>query len=89
MKTEIAWALVEAGADMGIDIKLYAEYSGRGMYGEKTAGVTYAKESDLMKAAAYASANIAEGNDDGLELPDFIDGLPERRDNMGHDMIAY
>ena len=89
MKLEVAQALVEAAADIGVEMDIYEDYSGRSMYGTKTTGVTYASEVDLMKAAAYVAGAIGDGSIDTMELPDFIDELPSRRDNMGHDFIAY
>ncbi len=88
LKLEIAQALKSAADDLGIEMEVYEDYSGRNMYGHPTAAVIYEKESDLMKAAALAVRKQTENDPDCL-AHDMIDELPERRDNLGNDLLAY
>ncbi len=40
MKEKMAKVLVEMGRDYGLDLKIYEGYSGRGMYGSETWGIS-------------------------------------------------
>lgn len=96
MKLEIAKAIVEAGEACGFEMSVYEDYSGRGMYGEKTTGVMYQDTNDLIVATATVVQDKAQdiAQDDEGE-----DGDPEafllevrrfRYDNMGRtEMIVY
>ena len=60
MKKEIADILIEEADNVGIDLKAYEKYSGRGMYGKDTVGIVYEKENDLLRVVASAAARVQE-----------------------------
>lgn len=65
--------------------EVYEDYSGRGMYGEKTTGVTFPSMDAFYEECAEI---IREGDeDDRALLADLFDNL--RTDNLGHDIIIY
>lgn len=53
MQLKTAKAIVQAAAELGLEISLYENYSGRGMYGETTTAVT-GDRSDITEAAVSA-----------------------------------
>ena len=97
MRIEIARAIADAAAEIGVEIELRANYSGRGMMGRTTAALTYNGLSDLLGAVATASANVTSGlvghSDRVPDITngyDFVEGLAGlRTDNMGRDTIVY
>jgi sugar phosphate isomerase/epimerase len=98
MKIEIAKAIVETAEELGIEINLYENYSGRGMFGRTTAGIVYDKDGDLLQAVAKAAKVYTEITDEarenGIELAfdvdDFIHGLKNlSSDSMGRSTIIY
>lgn len=98
MDIRAAKAIVEAAEDLGLEVDLYEDYSGRGMYGKTTAGVT-GKTSAILQAAVQAGMNIQDislASNATKELePDYISPekfVREMRlawDSMGYDSIAY
>lgn len=88
MRLEIAIALKEAADDLGLEMEVYEDYSGRFMYGGKTTAVTYEREADLMKIAAAATIDCVS-SESHLTIAEFIEELPEQRDQLGNGLIAY
>ena len=87
MKLEHAKIIKEAADVLGLEMEVRESYSGRSMYGEKTAGVV-GDHSDIWSAAIEAAYRI--GAYDGGANYDFIFAMREIRfDNMGRQMIAY
>jgi hypothetical protein len=84
MKLETAKLI--ADADGTGDVEVYEGYSGRGMYGDETTGIT-GPESDLVAAIARAGVDLEPGSD---EANSFVDDLSNvRYDNMARDTIFY
>ena len=86
MKAEVAERIVEAGEALGLDVELYKDYSGRGMHGEKTAGVV-ASITEFVQAVALAAVNAEADEGRGYAIVDGVSFL--RTDNMARQMIFY
>lgn len=93
MKLEVAKAIEKAGQDLGFEMSVYENYSGRGMYGSATTGIVYDNLSDLLQATAQAMADIldeSEGSNESLDDESFIVELGQiRQDQMGRSGIVY
>ncbi len=76
MQTYKAIELVNFLEAKGYDAELYEDYSGRGMYGNTTTGVT-------TDASPNSMENLEEDMEEAEIDPSF------RRDNMGLDYIYY
>lgn len=89
MKKSTAELIVDASIH-DIALELYENYSGRGMYGSKTHGVT-GKYSSFICAVAEASADLVENHGkDSTEWVNFLEDLENlRTDSMGLDFIFY
>jgi hypothetical protein len=89
MKESIAKTIVERLYDEGAsddDVSLYDGYSGRGMHGERTAGIVCDSLAQLYKigiAAGWLEAQ-AEAEDGAFEAPRNL-----RTDSLGRDIIVY
>ena len=95
MKKSTAELIVEASENIGgceypdMCLELYKDYSGRGMFGSKTYGVT-GKYASFVVAVAEASATIVEDHGKSTEWEQFIEDLESlRTDSMGLDSIFY
>jgi len=90
MNAKTAQAIMEANNVIGLDLEHYPNYSGRGMFGKQTDGIS-GQFSDLVQAIAQAAADIArsgDGNDS--ELEEFIEDLGSMsKDSLGRDTIFY
>jgi hypothetical protein len=101
MKIEIAEIIVNAAEEIGLDMSLRENYSGRGMFGKTTTGIIYNSEGDLLQAVGCAAANLKQAE---LEAPNYRDDSDTKtltveeflnairrtsRDNMGHSGIIY
>jgi len=70
-----------------VDGDIYENYSGRGMYGNTTTGVTFdGRPEDLCAALVNISGEIEELKKDG-ELDDEVGSL--HFDSLGMDTIVY
>ncbi len=83
----------EALVNIGTDLELREEYSGRGMYGKKTNGVV-GKLSDLLISVANAAFDLGVDCDGENGMTDFDEFMKDveniKSDNMGRDnMIFY
>jgi len=76
MQLSDAIELVDFLESKGYDAELYEQYSGRGMYGSETTGVT-----------TNASPNSMDNLEEDLEEAEIDTEF--RRDNMGLDYIYY
>lgn len=92
MKLTTAQALVEASMGSDHELDLYENYSGRGMYGESTAGVVC---DDFAAFATALAAMLQTIADDEPGLCDrFIEPIVDemrklRHDSMGRQTIFY
>lgn len=86
MKIENAEKIVESAGNLGLDVTLYENYSGRGMYGKVTNGVV-GSLGDVVKCIAAVSSEDFKEEKDFL---DFVEDMGVRWDNMGKsDVIIY
>ena len=86
MKLELAQQLVEAMEYVGYEAELREAYSGRGMYGNTTAGIVCGGAGEVLHAV-IVSASLFVDQEDGFSL--FEDEDMFRTDSMGRDMIVY
>ena len=85
MEHKAVLAIIEAANTIGdINAKIYENYSGRGMYGKQTTGITIDGDiSQLLQAVAYAAHNITiavqEAENRPLEddTPDYTQDTPD------------
>lgn len=101
MKLESAKLIVASAEEMGVELSLYESYSGRAMYGKKTAGICFSNIGDIIAAAANVAINLSEaereyyeendtGKPLGLTSDEFINDLSSvSTDSMGRDLIIY
>lgn len=89
MQIETAQRLVDAADDLGFEIRIREEYSGRGMFGGSTTAVVAESSWQVIQAAAHAVAfRNPESEADLIE--EFVEDLRElRRDSLGHDEVWY
>lgn len=81
MESQVANLLVDS--DHG---ELYENYSGRGMYGEETTGVTFEDMDEFHNSIAHVLKN---GSSEERELLGEFLQQGVRIDNLGHDIIIY
>jgi hypothetical protein len=87
MRLSTADALERAAFDCGVEVQARESYSGRGMFGERTAAVTFDRWADLLVAAAAAAL---AADDDSKENEDLVEELSRLRfDQMGLGHVAY
>ena len=71
------------------DIRVYEDYSGRGMYGNSTDGLIVSNFMEIAKLVRH----ICEDRDinEDINVEDFLDKITSlsRRDNLGFDTILY
>lgn len=89
MDKRAAKAIVEASLMIGsMDIEMQ-EYSGRGMYGDKTTGIV-GKIGDLLPCVALAAADLARQELDDYTVDQFVEDIScLRTDSMGRSTIWY
>jgi hypothetical protein len=85
MKLEFAQKLADASDG---ELDLYEDYSGRGMFGKTTAGITGSKKS-IMRTAIIVGFEMGS-NGEEHQFEEFLETIDNLRfDNLGMDMIAY
>jgi hypothetical protein len=92
MKLATAEKLKDLIDDMGIEdeVRVNEDYSGRGMYGDTTAGVVVNDPISIIQVMAQYALDA-----DGIELDDedheFLNDIKSgfRTDSMGYDTIVY
>lgn len=83
MEKELAQALVEIiTTQLGTEAEVYEGYSGRGMYGETTTGITINHYNDLIVAVYLLGCEHGQENN---EISEDLSQL--NRDSMGRDSI--
>ena len=82
MKEDQADFLKRVADDEGIEAEIYEGYSGRGMYGRETQGITTDDPIGLLCSAIDYAAHC-----DQDEVPPMSGGF--RQDSMGFDTIIY
>lgn len=99
MKLEHAQRIVRAANDIGLDVTLREDYSGRGMYGKTTTGVV-GSQSDIIASIATAAYWLGQDSvqkEDIRDIEDvegdeaFLEAMGQLVfDNMGRDnLIVY
>ncbi len=86
--------LIVAAADQigGLEVEIYEGYSGRGMMGRETTGISVHNHNTLLQCVALAASQVEEDKDseDRLTIDEFVEGLSDVRfDSLGRDMIVY
>ena len=71
MKLENAKKIIKRGKSMGYTFRLYKEYSGRGMFGRKTSGVT-GDYNQIMKVIQSFGKNANNQRTDNMGKSDMI-----------------
>jgi hypothetical protein len=96
MNAKYARRIVEAATMLDMESDLREDYSGRGMYGSKTAAVVFDDNSGLLAAVAYAAGRMAEDaananeDDETEDYEKFVEELQSLRwDNMGRGIVVY
>lgn len=92
MQREIALKIQEVANDYAGDyeVEIYEEYSGRGMFGRTTTGITGITPTQLCQLVINYASEFCMYDEDGggfVESMFEIDQL--RSDNLGLDMIIY
>jgi len=87
MQNDLAVFIAENAGDFNVDVRLYSNYSGRGMMGETTTGLVV--PSPMVFATLLLQMNEAiheavESGEIGLYVIQTL-----RSDNLGHDTIIY
>lgn len=88
MKLETAQRIVEAAKDVGDDVALRENYSGRGMFGETTAGVV-GRTTDILAAVANAAFLLGKRGEQADVESFFHDVHRLSQDSMGRETIVY
>lgn len=83
MQRKLAEILEEDGDGQ---VRIYENYSGRGMFGQTTVGIVVDQGCDLAGLIYNAAGQIAAAKETG-ELDEFCGTI--RQDSMGHDTIYY
>ena len=92
MQVETAHTLLRAAHDLGMDGRLREAYSGTGMYGRTTTGITLPAAVSLAIMTAHAVLTLMEsGHEDAADRCDLL--LKEfrrfRMDNLNHEVVVY
>lgn len=92
MKKEIAEMLIQHNSDL----QLHEDYSGRGMYGKNTTGISCENMAQVMEAVGNAFYGMIEdamvdgGDYDPTEAEDLANALADlRTDSLGLGIIVY
>ena len=85
MDLQLAKKLVECCNEIGVDAEVYENYSGRGMYGKTTSGITlYCSLGAFISALIVCADMVAEVDEDiRHNLVDM------KTDSMGMGIIVY
>lgn len=84
MQKKTAVALRNAAEELGVDIEMDKDYSGRGMFGDTTYAVTLSGIASLATLIAVAARDLETGHEDFVE-----DMQNLRSDNMGREYVYY
>lgn len=87
MNKEVAEKLVEVGQDEGLETELREDYSGRGMFGDKTAAVCTATLGDIILCFTLCGIDMEP---DSLLLDELTNAARRLRwDSMGRGVVVY
>ncbi len=94
MKQWVAEALAKEAEDLGIEVEIRIDYSGRGMYGKETVGVVVDNPLTLIHLAANVVAGLSEAREEDPEATDKMRAFSKeltglRMDSMGTQTIVY
>ena len=85
MQKKTAVALRNAAEELGVDIEVDNDYSGRGMFGDTTYAVTVSGVASLATLIAVAGRSMNSASHE-----DFVEDMQNlRSDNMGRDLVYY
>jgi hypothetical protein len=85
MQKKTAVALRNAAEELGVDIEVDKDYSGRGMFGDTTYAVTVSGVASLATLIAVAGRSMNSASHE-----DFVEDMQNlRSDNMGRDLVYY
>jgi hypothetical protein len=85
MQKKTAVALRNAAEELGVDIEVDKDYSGRGMFGDTTYAVTVSGVASLATLIAVAVRSMNSASHE-----DFVEDMQNlRSDNMGRDLVYY
>jgi hypothetical protein len=90
MDATLAKAIVDAVEGSGLEISVYPDYSGRGMYGKTTTGIVTSDDDKpfLVAILQLAYENGVRGDEEEMDhLLQAVGNL--RRDEMGQGTIIY
>lgn len=99
MDAKIAKLIVEKAGDIGLELRLYERYSGRGMFGRETAGIV-GDMGDIQRAMVLAAYEIGrdeasaidedEQGEDRVSYEDLDSALGRLKwDSLGRDSVCY
>ena len=90
MKLETAKLIEKAAEVLGVKVKIYEDYSGRGMFGRTTTAIV-GDQSDITRATMWAAYELGRDSlEDSDPIDAFMDDTNFKWDNMGRsDMVAY
>jgi hypothetical protein len=86
MNIKIAQAILAASEERDLSLRLYENYSGRGMDGNTTAGII-GDRGEFLHAVAVAAAEMGCHRDPASN--DFFSVQDIRTDNLGRSYIMY
>jgi len=84
MQLEFAQRLVDTAQSIDVELELYENYSGRGMYGKSTTAVQFDSLSDLMTVIYHLGVQDGENGEDSKEAPSSW-----KVDSLGRSEIVY
>lgn len=77
-------SIMDAADEVGLELEVYEDYSGRGMFGSRTCGVV-GNFQNLVVAIAIAAKDL-----DDTSHEKFVEDLQDiRTDNLGRELIFY
>lgn len=85
IRLETAQKIVAKGAEIGIDTRLYAAYSGRGMFGDVTDGVVVEETGDIITLCSAVTNDLQNGG----AIAFIKETRRFRCDNLGKGFIYY
>ena len=86
MKEATAYLIVDLLSDAGHEAEIYEGYSGRGMYGKETTGITTSARPDFVTGLVEGKKDDESFDEDEQKL---LNEVSLRGDNMGMQFIVY
>lgn len=89
MDTRVAELIIEGAEVDGVDLRLRDDYSGRGMFGEKTHAIVCDRLNEFLVALATTAGELGlAGKDEDLEQITLA-CQDLRQDQMGLGIVLY